>query len=70
MADFAAFAAALPPCANPASAVETGPIDPAEAEAARAANDGGSLDGGAAAAHAAAATDDVLAAQAPSSREV
>ncbi len=70
MADFAAFAAALPPCANPASAVETGPIDPAEAEAARAANDGGSLDGTRAAAHAAAATDDVLAAQAPSSREV
>ena len=48
----------------------TGPIDPAEAEAARTANDGGSLDGTRAAAHAAAATDDVLAAQAPSSREV
>ena len=70
MADFAAFAAALPPCAHPASSVQTGPIDPAEAEAVRAANDGGTLDGGDAAAHAAAATDDVLAAQAPGSREV
>ena len=50
--------------------MQPGAIAPAAAEAVRAANDGGSLDGGAAAAHTAAATDDVLAAQATGSREV
>lgn len=61
LADFAAWCETLPPCSNPAGPIETGAIDPARAEAARAANDAGNPDDASATTWAAKAANDVLA---------